>query len=196
MALQGPLGGFSLIEMLVVLFVIVLMTSLVTLNVNSGGSDLVVQERLEALSAIAGYALDEAQFSGSDFGVLFVNTANDRGEPVVTAHWRQRLEQGWRQPERSREIFLPQEFPESVRLRLTLDDVDVVALGEDAALPLSGVTPQWLMLASGETQAGELVISSVDDDRVLWRLQWDPLGRFEQFRADSDAEFNEYALAR
>lgn len=196
MTLGGRMGGFSLIEMLVVLFVIVLMTSLVTLNVSSGASDRVVQERLETLSAIASYALDEAQFSGSDFGVLFVNTINDRGESTVTAHWRQRLEQGWRQPEQSPEVFVSQQFPESVRLRLTLDDVEVVALGEDAGLPLSGVTPQWLILASGETQAGELVIRSVDDDRLLWRLGWDPLGRFEQFRGDSEAQLNEYALAR
>jgi len=195
MAVGGRRGGFSLIEMLVVLFVIVLMTSLVTLNVNSGASDRVVQERLETLIAIAGYALDEAQFTGSDFGVLFVNTVNDRGEATMTAHWRQRLAQGWRLPQQSPEIFVAQEFPEDVRLRLMLDDVEVVPLSEDAASPLSGVTPQWLILASGETQAGELVIRRVEDDSMLWRLQWDPLGRFEQFRGESDAALGENVFA-
>ncbi|MDP5071012.1 MAG: prepilin-type N-terminal cleavage/methylation domain-containing protein, partial [Congregibacter sp.] len=106
-----PHSGFSLIEMLVVLFVVVLMTSLVTLNVNSGANDRVVQEQLETLTAVAAYALDEAQFSGSDFGALFATSMNERGEPTLSVHWRQRLPQGWRAPAQSREIFSSLEFP-------------------------------------------------------------------------------------
>ncbi|WP_439105944.1 pilus assembly FimT family protein [Congregibacter sp.] len=190
-----PALGFSLIEMLVVLFVIVLMTSLVTLNVNSGASDRVVQERLESLTAVAAYALDEAQFSGTDFGVLFVSGVNERGEPIVTALWRQRLIQGWREPEQSRDIFAALEFPADVRLQITLDDVELLPAPADTADPRAGTTPQWFLSASGETQAGELLIRHRDSDEQLWRLVWDPLGRFEQFRGDSDEVLGGYAVA-
>jgi len=188
--------GFSLIEMLVVLFVIVLMTSLVTLNVNSGAADRLVQERLETLVAVAGYALDEAQFSGSDFGVLFTNSVNERGEPTVTAHWRQRLSQGWREPQESAEVFASLEFPASARIQILLDDAELLPAAIDAANPSTGVTPQWLMLSSGETQTGELQIRNRDDDALLWRLTWDALGRFEQFRGDNQDTVGEYARAR
>lgn len=191
--------GFSLIEMLVVLFVVVLMTSLVSLNVTSGSGDRELRGQVETLAAVASYALDEAQFSGSDFGVLFVNSANARGELTMTAHWRQRLPQGWREPQRSRDIFKPIQFSAETRLQLSLDGVEVLALDVDAADPRAGVVPQWLLVASGETQSGELLIRSRDTDDMLWRLRWDPLARFEQFRGDSDdalGEGGEYAQAQ
>lgn len=187
--------GFSLIEMLVVLFVIVLMTSLVTLNVNSGAGDRLVQERLETLVAVADYALDEAQFSGSDFGVLFAGSVNERGEPTITAHWRQRFNEGWREPQGSTDIFTPLEFPANARLQILLDDVELLPAALDAVNPAAGTSPQWLLLSSGETQTGELLIRSRDDDQLLWRLSWDALGRFEQFRGNNDETVDDYARA-
>lgn len=186
--------GFSLIEMLVVLFVIVLMTSLVTLNVNSGASDRVVQERLDTLVSVAEYALDEAQFSGSDFGVLFASSVSDQGESMITAHWRQRVPQGWREPRLSQEVFSAVEFPPEARLQIILDDVELVPVASDAVDPRAGTAPQWLMSASGETQVGELLVRSRDDDALLWRLEWDSLGQFEQFRGEDDEPISGYAL--
>lgn len=198
-----PQRGFSLIEMLVVLFVIVLMTGLVTLNVSSGGRDRLLQEQLESLVAVAGYALDEAQFRGSDFGVLFVNSVDASGELNVTAHWRQRLVQGWRPPEQSAQIFASVAFPASARLQIFLDGVEFLPAAEDAVdlaaqdAVASGpaVSPQWLLLASGETQAGELLVRQRDDDTLLWRLRWDALGRFEQFRGNNAESVNDYAVS-
>lgn len=192
------LRGFSLIEMLVVLFVIVLMTSFVTLNINSGTGDRVLQNRVESLSAIAAYALDEAQFSGSDFGVLLVNSETEDGEATVTAHWRQRLSEGWREPQRSRDIFQPLEFPPDSLMQLFLEDAEVLALERVASDPASGAQPQWIFTASGETQPGELQLRSRDNGELLWRLRWDPLGRFEQLRGSNAAveDFDDYAASR
>jgi type II secretion system protein H len=181
--------GFSLIEMLVVLFVVVLMTSLVTLNVNSGARERELQERLETLMAVADYALDEARFTGSEFGLLFVLDTSERGEPQVTAHWRQRLAAGWRPPESSGEVFTPIEFPPGVRLQLLLSDQEVILADEAAARPLSGATPQWLLLPSGETEPGELTLLKRDNDALQWRLRWDALARFERFRGDDNEIF-------
>jgi type II secretion system protein H len=183
--------GFSLIEMLVVLFVVVLMTSLVTLNVSSGARDRELQERLDTLMAVAGYALDEAQFSGSELGLLFVSEANERGEPRVTVYWRQRLAEGWRSPEGSVDIFEPIEFPADVQLQLLLSDLEVLAADSAAANPLSGAAPQWLMLPSGETEPGELLLRSRDNGELEWRLRWDALARFERFRANDNEVFGD-----
>ena len=174
--------GFSLVEMLVVLFVVVLLTGLVSLSVDSGAGDRIVRERVEALAAVATYALDEAQFVGSDFGLLFTRGLNAAGEDVTRAHWRQRLPAGWRAPPAQGEVFAPIEFPGEVELDLVLDGAQVVL--DEAAAAQRGRAPQWLLLSSGETQAGELSLRERRSGELLWRLDWDALARFDSRPGD------------
>lgn len=175
----GTAQGFSLVEMLVVLFVVVLLTGLVSLSVDSGAGDRIVRERVEALAAVATYALDEAQFVGSDFGLLFTRGLNAAGEDVTRAHWRQRLPAGWRAPPAQGEVFAPIEFPGEVELDLVLDGAQVVLDDAAAAAAQRGRAPQWLLLSSGETQAGELSLRERRSGELLWRLDWDALARFD-----------------
>ena len=176
--------GFSLVEMLVVLFVVVLLTGLVSLSVDSGAGDRIVRERVEALAAVATYALDEAQFVGSDFGLLFTRGLNAAGEDVTRAHWRQRLPAGWRAPPAQGEVFAPIEFPGEVELDLVLDGAQVVLDDAAAAAAQRGRAPQWLLLSSGETQAGELSLRERRSGELLWRLDWDALARFDSRPGD------------
>ena len=176
--------GFSLVEMLVVLFVVVLLTGLVSLSVDSGAGDRILRERVEALAAVATYALDEAQFVGSDFGLLFTRGLNAAGEDVTRAHWRQRLPAGWRAPPAQDEVFAPIEFPGEVELDLVLDGAQVVLDDAAAAAAQRGRAPQWLLLSSGETQAGELSLRERRSGELLWRLDWDALARFDSRPGD------------
>lgn len=180
----GTVRGFSLVEMLVVLFVVVLLTGLVSLSVDSGAGDRIVRERVEALAAVATYALDEAQFVGSDFGLLFTRGLNAAGEDVTRAHWRQRLPAGWRAPPAQDEVFAPIEFPGEVELDLVLDGAQVVLDDAAAAAAQRGRAPQWLLLSSGETQAGELSLRERRSGELLWRLDWDALARFDSRPGD------------
>ena len=180
----GTARGFSLVEMLVVLFVVVLLTGLVSLSVDSGAGDRIVRERVEALAAVATYALDEAQFVGSDFGLLFTRGLNAAGEDVTRAHWRQRLPAGWRAPPVQGEVFAPIEFPGEVELDLLLDGAQVVLDDAAAAAAERGRAPQWLLLSSGETQAGELSLRERRSGELLWRLDWDALARFDSRPGD------------
>ena len=180
----GTAQGFSLVEMLVVLFVVVLLTGLVSLSVDSGAGDRILRERVEALAAVATYALDEAQFVGSDFGLLFTRGLNAAGEDVTRAHWRQRLPAGWRAPPAQGEVFAPIEFPGEVELDLVLDGAQVVLDDAAAATAQRGRAPQWLLLSSGETQAGELSLRERRSGELLWRLDWDALARFDSRPGD------------
>lgn len=180
----GTAQGFSLVEMLVVLFVVVLLTGLVSLSVDSGAGDRILRERVEALAAVATYALDEAQFVGSDFGLLFTRGLNAAGEDVTRAHWRQRLPAGWRAPPAQGEVFAPIEFPGEVELDLVLDGAQVVLDDAAAAAAQRGRAPQWLLLSSGETQAGELSLRERRSGELLWRLDWDALARFDSRPGD------------
>jgi len=193
---RSRVTGFSLIEMLVVLFVVVLLTSLVSLNLDSGASDRALRDRLEGLLALASLALDEAQESGSDYGVLFLQGTDERGRSVVRILWRQRLNVGWREPVDFDGVFDPVTLPPEVDLTLVLDGVAVApapaSAAEDTRL---GRAPQWLFTASGETQTGEMIVSDRREGEALWRVSWDALGRFTRYRGDG-AEIEEpYARA-
>jgi len=189
-------AGFSLIEMLVVLFVVVLLTSLVSLNIDSGAGDRAVRDRLGTLLALAGLAIDEAQDSGTDLGVLFLQDVNERGETTVTALWRQRLRVGWRQPEDALGLYEPLLFPPGIEVRLYLDGDAVQPLRSGDAGAVSERAPQWLFSASGETQSGELEILAAGDGERLWRATWDALGRFDVYRGDRIEGEGSYADAR
>ena len=53
-------GGFSLIELLVALIIIVLITSMVSLAVTSGGQGIRLEATVRGLADVATFALDEA----------------------------------------------------------------------------------------------------------------------------------------
>ena len=173
---SGDQRGFSLLELLVTLFVVVLITSLVTLNVTSGGYDIRLEAKVRNLADVASYALDEAQMLGRDYGLLLQQLDVD-GEVVYSYSWRERLPEGWRRPDSGKDIFAQQQLPPEVELLLELEDVPV------AEIPLGGgeeeAAPQVVLYASGETTAGAIEVRRRETSELLWRVQWDLLGRFE-----------------
>ena len=89
-------AGFSLLEMLVTLIVIVLITSLVSLAINSGGQEIQLEAKVRNLQEVAAYALDEAQLMGRDYGLLLQQEMVER-DTVYSYQWRERLPEGWRE---------------------------------------------------------------------------------------------------
>ena len=62
--------GFSLLELLVALIIIVLVISMVSFTFTSGGQDVRLDATVRNLADVASYALDEAQMTGVDYGLL------------------------------------------------------------------------------------------------------------------------------
>ena len=175
----GRQGGFSLLELLVTLFVVVLITSLVTLSVTSGGPDIQLESKVRNLADVASYALDEAQMSGWDYGLLITREDAD-GELIYAYQWRERRPEGWREPQSGKDVFASQRLPFDIELQLELENVPVAELpqvleGEESA-------PQVVLYASGETTAGAIDVRRIGSGELLWRLEWDLLGRFEVLR--------------
>jgi general secretion pathway protein H len=177
--------GFSLLELLVALFVVVLITSMVTLTVSSGGQDIRLEAKVRNLADVASYALDEAQMLGLDYGLL-LQRADVAGEEIYTYSWRERRPEGWQLPTTGKEVFAEQQMPHDIELQLELEDVPVaeltVAGGEEEA------SPQVVLYASGETTAGAIDVRRRDSGELLWRVEWDLLGRFDLLRRGEAAD--------
>lgn len=174
--------GFSLLELLVTLFVIVLVTSLVTLNVGSGDADLQLQNAMEELANSGNYALDEAQFTGTDYGLLLRLEPGDEG-PVYHYQWLERGPSFWREPESGKAVLAGGQLPAGLELELILDEViqeepSYIDLPEYPA-------PQVTLYASGETTPGSLTLMAADSGAVLWRLNWKLLGDFRARRGNA-----------
>jgi len=176
---RHSLRGFSLLELLVTLFVVVLVTSLVTLTVGSGGQDIRLEAKVRNLADVASYALDEAQMTGLDYGLLLQRDDAD-GELVYIYSWRERQPGGWQLPANGKDVFAAQDMPPEVELELELENVPVAELslagGEEEA------TPQVLLYASGETVPGAIDVRLRENGELLWRVEWDLLGRFDVLR--------------
>jgi general secretion pathway protein H len=188
-------GGFSLLELLVALFVVVIITSLVTLTVNSGSQDIELDARVRSLSDISNYALDEAQMRSLDMGLLIERV--DEGDGIAYSYsWRERTPQGWRRPIIDADIFDSQQFPVGLELLLEVEglQLDVLSADDRALEELSdglsdtqnGVTeelrPQIIFYSSGEATVSSIQLREEKTGDLLWRVEWDLLGRSKLLR--------------
>lgn len=181
--------GFSLLELLVTLFIIVLVTSMVTLNVGGGRSDYELQGAVENLADTANYALDEAQYAGWDFGLL-IELDTSGPAPVFQFRWLERGQEAWRVPRSSKEVFADLTLPQGVDLQLELDGV---LQDQEIFLPTAeNPQPQVVFYASGETTPGVLDLLEDSSGEVLWRIEWDLLGSFVAGRPGDFAEDEEF----
>jgi type II secretion system protein H len=171
----GLQRGFSLLELLVVLIVVVLITSMVTLNVGSGSRDIQLESQLRNLANVAAYAVDEAQMLGVDYGLVLYQTSRD-GQLRYAYSWRERRPEGWREPESGKDVFAAGEFEEYLDIQLELEGAPVAELVLDDSS--AEATPQIIFYSSGEVSAGALDVQRRDVGELLWRLEWDLLGRF------------------
>lgn len=171
---RSPVQGFSLIELLVAVLVIVLLTSVVSLNVGRGGADVELGDDVRHFAAVMGYAQSEAELSGIDHALLLERSG--RSDTVrYTGTWLRRYDQGWGKPRTGQDVLAPIDFDGGLELELSLSgrpEIDI--LERDPARPME---PQIILLASGETIEGALDWVDSRSGELLFRLRWDLLGR-------------------
>ncbi len=183
-AVSARQRGFSLLELMVALVVIVLVTTLVNLTVSSGGEDVALRAAVYEFTDVAAYALDEAQLTGVDYGML-LEEDEQGGVLTYRVRWLERKLDGWGEPASGKEVFRESRLPPGIALELELEDspFNELSLEKDEEDRKDRkdrrLNPQVVFYASGETTPGALDIRRTEGDDLLWRIEWDLLGDFK-----------------
>lgn len=154
--------GFTLLEIMVVMVLIGILTSLAVLSIGGGPRDRLAEEG-RRLAALVELHQQEAILSGQLRGIQF----DRNGYAILSLD-----EQGaWRSPDAANTLIRHQ-LPEDVVLGLWVEDRPVRLEKSDF--------PQVLLLNSGETTEFIAVFSLTDDpslDAPLYRVAGDAMGR-------------------
>lgn len=164
--------GFSLIEILVALFVIVMLTSLVTLNLSSPERDRMAEDSAHTIASLLDYALEEAQYSGYEYGVFL--SASEQDDLTAKLTFKRFERSGW--VSLSDSILTgPIEIADGVSLELWVEGerIDLVPIPQDVA----NWRPSIRMWPSGEMTAGRAVISDTSEGSLQgWEVDWTLFG--------------------
>jgi general secretion pathway protein H len=111
-------GGFTLIEMLVVVFIIGIIASGVLLSVNLTGRDRELEHESDRLLALVNYAREQAELQTREYGVIF----HDDGYQFVAYDPRRGL---WREVYEDDSLRL-RRLPDGLDFKLVVDARPVV----------------------------------------------------------------------
>lgn len=172
-------AGFTLLELLMVILVVGILSSVVLLNINLGGPERQLPEEAERLSALLALASDEAVMENREYGVK----VEARGYVFLclneeTQHWV---------PCPGRQ-FSAYTLPDGLSLRLVTESALRLPRRPNVERPLTGsdaeedkstarIEPDILLLSSGEATPVELELRLVDDPSRRLGLRLDDIGR-------------------
>lgn len=160
-------GGFTLLEILVVIVIVGILVSVATVAVGVLGRDREVEEQARRLWAVMTQGREEAELQGRDLG-LFIE---DSGYEFMTFDPKQ---PGWVAVEDDG-LLTRRELPPGLRIRLWLEAREVVlkAPRQPTAEEQKKRLPQIIMVASGEIVPFELEIAREGSD-VRWHVLSQP----------------------
>ncbi|WP_040481520.1 prepilin-type N-terminal cleavage/methylation domain-containing protein [Luminiphilus syltensis] len=167
--------GFSLIELLVAVLIIVLLTSVVAFNVGSGGQPIEQRDRARLVASLMATALAESELTGADHGLL-LTTADAVNGYQARATWLRRYDQGWAAPRTGADAFAEIVFAPTTELRISLEGQPDLGVADDG---MRQPIPQIVFFAGGEVTPGQLDWVDRATGNLLYRLQWDLFGRSE-----------------
>jgi general secretion pathway protein H len=177
-----------LLELLLVLVIVGLIVTIAGISVSSGSRHYTVDGAVRVFADIAEYAMDEAQLTGFDMGLLIEEHEGEEG-PVYSFQWLQRGDGIWRDGVLDRELFGRQKFPDDIEVRLEVEEGET-SLEQDSQEQEfqeqdiqeddePTLRPQVVFYNSGETTPGVLSLRRRDDGELLWEVEWDLIGRIE-----------------
>ena len=139
---RPAVAGFSLVELLVVVFIIGLFAGAAMLSLSVAGPDRELERESFRLRTLLNALLEEAVLETRNYGVVFTQ----RGYRFVVYDY-QRLD--WLEPAGDY-LLREHRFAEPLELILIMEERQVALASELEPAPLERPVPQVLLLASGE----------------------------------------------
>jgi general secretion pathway protein H len=162
-ALPGSTAGFTLLELLVVVFIIGIMAAMFTLSVGvAGGTDRELRRESERLETLLALALEDATFQSHELGLRlyprrYEFSIYERGDPFDPA------DDTW--VPIANDVFAPRELPMAFAFELVIEGraVNLERSKKDVA---KRYEPQLFIFSSGDfSDAFEIGVRSVEEDR-------------------------------
>lgn len=133
-------GGFTLIEILVVVVIIGLLAAAMVLAVSLTGRDRELERESNRLYALFDYVRDQAELQTREYGVLF----KDDGYEFLTYDVRKGA---WRDVTEDEALDTPRKLPDGLGVKLTVEARPVVLTRPKTA---KDKTPQVMIFSNGE----------------------------------------------
>jgi general secretion pathway protein H len=164
---RRPARGFTLLEILVVVVIIAVLTTVGVLSIGTLGPDRGIEGEIERYADAVESALEQAQLEGRDYGVRFLPGAY---EFQVWSGDRQR----WEGVPDDR-LYELHRLPDGVRLALEIEGRNL-PLGTEP--PQAPKVPQVILYASGDVSPYRLRVQREGVDREF-RVEGLPDGTLE-----------------
>ena len=157
--LAAPLRGFTLIEILVVVVIMAVLTTVAMLSIGTLGKDRGLDDEGDRYTDIAAAVTEQAQLEGRDFGIYFGPASY---EVLVYALRHQR----WETLPDDR-LYERRELPAGVTPTLEIEGKVLLLDREKADAPR---VPQVLIFSSGDVSPYRLTLSREGTD-AKWQLE-------------------------
>jgi general secretion pathway protein H len=163
-------SGFTLLEVLVVVVIIGVITSMAMLSIHVLGGDHEMQQEAERLQAILTQAREDAMLQSRDLGLRVDATGFDFLQyDTRTERWH--VIDG--DP-----LLHPRELPEGLHLALRLEDRDVQLKARQAETETEPIFPHVILQASGDLAPFDLTFGR-DGTEELRRVHGTVEGKIE-----------------
>jgi general secretion pathway protein H len=178
MRLHGRGGGFSLIEILVVIVIIGIVMSIAVLSITLAGGDSQLREEAQRIVSLVDMAQDESLLQGREFGVEFMQGGYRFVEfDPLAQQWGEII---------GDDTLRLRELPEELELELFIEDRRValkadperMSFDEEDRPGVRQYAPHILIYSSGDMSPFELHILRRVDDSVV-AVQGDAAGMLE-----------------
>jgi general secretion pathway protein H len=163
-------AGFTLLELLVVIVIIGIITTMATISVNVLGGDHEMEREAERLQAILTQVREDAMMQGRDIGMR----VDTRGYDFLEYDARVEL---WRTVEDD-PLLRERTLPDGLNLALRLEDRDLRLKPRTAASELEPLQPHVIVQASGDLAPFDVFLTR-DGTQESRRISGTVLGTIE-----------------
>ena len=180
---HGCSGGFTLIEILVVIVIIGIVMSIAMLSITLAGGDSQLREEAQRMVSLVEVAQDESLLQGREFGVEFMQGAYRFVEfDPLTRQWGEIV---------GDDTLRLRQLPEELELELFIEDRRVILKADPARMQpdektrpgIEQYAPHILIYSSGDMSPFELHFVRRIDDSLL-AVRGDFAGRIEIVTAE------------